>query len=229
MISINCRKFVLLVLLSPVFNCFSQIDKTLPKEREPDFMNDKFRERTSMFYISGNTTLESINYYFGATNGIYSAYEHKLHKYHVIGVGMGYFFHYRNAEYFSYNSRYDKLLRLDLSYKYYHNLKLRMSKGLTGNNFSANYLYVSPNFSFMRSTSELSGYSWDFTHGYWVITSKREIIWEPRLKIGYGFQRVIRNKLNIDINAGIQISNNSDQWHPEQLLFGQITIGFIIK
>ena len=104
-----------------------------------------------------------------------------------------------------------------------------MSKGLTGNNFSANYFYVSPNFLLRLNTRVSTNYSWDFTNGYWVVSSKKERIYETGLKLGYGFQRVIQNKMNFDINAGIQINGNSEWSHPEQLFFLQIRIGFIIK
>ncbi len=36
------RNLVLLVLLSPVFNCFSQTDTIETQEKEPDFVNDIF-------------------------------------------------------------------------------------------------------------------------------------------------------------------------------------------
>jgi hypothetical protein len=224
------RGILLLALLVSFFRCFGQSDSTLIKEKKLDFVNDKFKERTSMFYLAGRAAIENMDYQFLATNGLYTAYEHKLHTVHAIGAGMGYFLGYQNADLY-YNHGYVKLVRVDLSYKYYHNLKLRMSKGLTGNNFSANYIYVSPNCIFMNGTSRISGYTWDFTNGYWVIKTKKEVICEPRLKLGYGFQRTIRNKLNFDLNAGFQLGNNlyQYQYHPGQLLFGQVTVGFIIK
>jgi hypothetical protein len=222
----NYRNIVLIVLLVPVISCFGQTDSTLIKEKEQDFVNVKFKERASMFYIGGNTTIEGLNNYFGATNGIYTAYEHKFHKYHVIGAGMGYYFHY--FKYYFYDG-YDPLLCFDLSYKYFHNLNSRMRRGLTGNNFSANYFYVSPNFSFLNHTSSFSTYAWDFTNGYWVATSTKEILCRPALKLGYGFQRVIQDKMNIDINAGIQINKYTEWLYPQQLFFLQLKLGFIIK
>jgi hypothetical protein len=226
MIAINCRNVVLLFLLSPVFNCFSQTDTTLAKE--PDFVNEKFKERTSMFYIAGNATVETMNYSFAATNGIYTAFEHKFKMYHAIGAGAGYYIQYRDMNHYI-DDGLDQLLRFNLSYKFFYNLNIRMSKGLTGNNFSANYLYISPNFTLIRNPYEYAGAAWDFTNGYWVITSKRETVCIPRLKVGFGFQRVIRNKINFDLNAGLQFGNETNQYEPEKLLFGEVKVGFIIK
>ena len=50
----NFRILILLALFYPVLNCFGQTDSTEIKKREPDFVNDKFQERGSMFYIGGN-------------------------------------------------------------------------------------------------------------------------------------------------------------------------------
>jgi hypothetical protein len=229
MIAFTFRNLVLLVLLNPVFNCFSQTDTTLTNEKEPEFVNDKFKERTSMFYFGGNTTLETRNYEFGASSGIYTGYEHKMNKNHVIGAGIGYFFYYQDVSYVDLNS-FQYLLRLDLTYKFYHNLNSRMRKGLTGNNFSANYFYVSPNLSFTPDYRENTSYAWDFTNGYWVVTSRKERFCEPALKLGYGFQRVIRNKLNFDMNAGLQFNLEYHYgFYPKELFFLQIRLGFIIK
>jgi hypothetical protein len=228
MMAFRFRNILLLALLGPSIAGFGQTDTTLSKEKEPDFVNDKFKERISMFYIAGKTTLETMNYGFAPTIGIYTGYEHKFHSFHAIGAGIGYFGHYQDFGFTPYNS-FDDLLRIDLSYKYYHNLNLRMSKGLTGNNFSANYFYVSPGLNIRSLYSRISSSSWDFTHGYWVTTSKREIIYDPRLKIGYGFQRIISNKMNFDLNTGIQISSYMRPYHPEELFYFQVTLGFIIK
>jgi hypothetical protein len=221
------RILILFLLFYPVLNCFGQNDTTEIIKKEPDFLNDKFKERISMLYIGGNTIIESMYSEFEPSSGIYAAYEHKLNKYHVVGAGMGYYLHYQDLRYYSYNS-FNPLLRFDVTYKFYHNLNSRMSKGLTGNNFSANYFYVSPNFLFKLNTRVSTNYSWDFTNGYWVGTTTKERIYEPGLKLGYGFQRVIGNKMNFDMNAGFQISSKSYQW--DQLpFFVQIKLGFIIK
>ncbi len=226
----NCfRTIILFALLGPALTGFGQTDTTVSKEGEPDFVNEKFKERTSMFYIAGNTTLESIYYSFAPTIGINTAYEHKLNSCHAIGAGIGYFLHYQHFSFPPFNS-FDNFLRIDLSYKYYHNLNSRMSRGLTGNNFSANYFYVAPTLSFLRRPNEYSNSAWDFTHGYWVITSKKsEIIYRPSLRIGYGFQRVIRDKMNFDMNGGIQINNSMYRYEIENHFYFQIKLGFIIK
>jgi hypothetical protein len=152
------------------------------------------------------------------------AYEHKLSKMNGIGAGMGVFFkfdEYRKLE--------DKVLQFDIRYKYFYNLHHRMSLGKTGNNFSADYILISPGITLTKTPYEISGYLWDFTQGYWVAHYKREVVMDPRLKIGYGIQRELRKRIVLDINAGIQAGKFSYTPHFYDLLFGQVTLGFIIK
>jgi hypothetical protein len=224
MIALNCRHIVLLVLLSPVFNCFSQTDTTLTMAKEPDFVNDKFKERTSMFYIAGKGSIAMGEDQF-ANTGIYSMFEYKVVKMHAVGAGIGYFIQYympRSSESPPYNGL-NQGIELSFTYKFLYNLENRMSRGLTGNNFSANYFFISPEFIYLIKPYSVSNVAWDFTRGAWAVNSAHENKFLPMLKMGYGMQRTMK-RLTFDINAGIQMGN-----HHEGFFYAQITAGYISK
>ena len=47
--------------------------------KEPDFVNEKFRDRTTMFYIAGKAEVKN-SYEITGNSGIYVACEHKIAK-----------------------------------------------------------------------------------------------------------------------------------------------------
>jgi hypothetical protein len=233
MIAYTFRILVLLVLLSPVFNCFSQIDTTLAKAKEPDFVNEKFRERTTMFYIAGKAEVKN-SYEITGNSGIYVACEHKIQRLHVIGAGLGYFLQYQHLDrdtYYDlkYSDGLSQGIQLSFSYKYLTSLDRRMSNGLTGNNFSSNYIMISPSIAYLFGSYYTSDVSWDFTKNKWAVKSERRVSFMPTLKLGYGIQRMIRTNMLIDINAGVQIGKYRDLDDPTQLLYIQIKAGYIFK
>jgi hypothetical protein len=222
------RNIWLLSLFCPFIQVFGQEDSIKSKEKEPDFVNDKFRERTSMFYIAVKSGIENGQKGLTAYSGAYTGYEFKISKLNVIGAGLGLYYQYHNADFKNYEA-YNLLTQINITYKYFYNLDRRMSKGLTGNNFSANYFLLSPNLSYTRSPYYITSYTWDFTKGSWLTKYERNVQLIPKLKIGYGFQRTLRNKWNFDINAGIQLQNYNSGNSLDDLLFGQFIIGYIIK
>jgi len=211
-----------------MINCFSQTDTTRTKEKEPDFVNDKFKERTSMLYVAWKTGIENGQKGLTAYSGFYSAYEFKLSKLHLIGAGLGLYYQFHNIDFKNYQAN-NLLTQINITYKFFYNLDRRMSKGLTGNNFSANYFLVSPNLSYMRSPYSLTSYAWDFTKGSWEANYERNVTIIPKLKIGFGIQRTLRNKIIFDLCAGIHLQNFNSGNSLDDLLFGQFMIGYIIK
>jgi hypothetical protein len=230
----NFRNVLLLALIVPAFNCFCQTDTTGIQEKETEFVNEKFRDRTTMFYIAGKAEVKN-SYYITGNSGIYVACEHKVLSLHVIGAGLGYFLQSQHPDRDTYyyepkhSDWYSQGIQLSLSYKYLTSLDRRMSKGLTGNNFSSNYIMISPAIAYLYGTYTTSDVSWDFTKSKWAIKSERKASFVPTLKIGYGIQRMIRTNMLIDINAGIQIGEHSDLNDPTRLLYIQIKAGYIFK
>jgi hypothetical protein len=230
MIALNFRNVVLLLLLSPVFNCFSQTDTTLAKAKEPDFVNEKFKERTSMFYVAGKGSVVK-GFDIFANAGIYSMYDFKVAKMHAVGAGLGYFIQYympgteESPEYNGLNQG----IELSFTYKFLYNLENRMSKGLTGNNFSANYFFFSPEFIYLIKPYSVSDVAWDFTKGAWAINSEHENRFIPLFKMGYGIQRTFKC-LTFDINAGVQLGQYSNKSsYQNSFFYAQITAGYIFK
>jgi hypothetical protein len=227
------RNILLLALNLPAFNGFSQTDTTGIQGKETEFVNEKFRERTTMFYIAGKA--EVINSYeITGNSGIYIACEHKIQRLHVIGAGLGYFLQYQHLDrdkYYDlkYSDGLSQGIQLSISYKYLTSLDRRMSKGLTGNNFSSNYFMISPAVAYLNGSYSTSDVSWDFTKNKWAVKSERKVSFMPTLKLGYGIQRMIRTNMLIDINAGIQIGKYRDLDDPMQLLYFQIKAGYIFK
>ena len=229
--AVKIRNLVLLVLLYPSI-CYGQIDSTV-MQKETDFVNEKFRDRTTMFYIAGKAEVKN-SYEITGNTGIYVACEHKMLRLHVIGAGLGYFLQYQHLDreiYYDlkYSDGLSQGIQLSLSYKYLTSLDRRMSKGLTGNNFSSNYIMISPAIAYLYGSYYTSAVSWDFTKNKWAIKSERRVSFMPTLKLGYGIQRMIRTNMLIDINAGIQISKYRDLDDPTQLLYIQIKAGYIFK
>jgi len=226
--SIILRNIVLLVLSGPLIPCFSQTDTTLAKES--DFVNEKFQERTSMFYIAGKGSVAKGQDIF-ANTGIYSMFDYKVAKIHAVGAGIGYFIQYympSSSESPEYNGL-NQGLELNFTYKFLYNLENRMSKGLTGNNFSANYFFLSPEFIYLIKPYSVSNVAWDFTKGAWTVNSARENAFIPLLKMGYGIQRTLK-RLTFDINAGIQMGKNYEDLHNQTgFFYAQITAGYIFK
>jgi hypothetical protein len=227
------RNIIFVTLLSLVFNCFSQTDTTGIQEKEIEFVNEKFRDRTTMFYIAGKAEVKN-SYEITGNTGIYVACEHKILRLHVIGAGLGYFLQYQHLDREIYNDpKYSDGLsqgiQLSFSYKYLTSLDRRMSKGLTGNNFSSNYFIISPAIAYLYGSYSTSDVSWDFTKNKWAVKSERKASFMPTLKLGYGIQRMIRTNMLIDINAGIQIGEQSDLDDPTRLLYFQIKAGYIFK
>jgi hypothetical protein len=66
------RDILLILLFCPLNQVSAQQDSTDVKGKEPDFVNYRFRERTSMFYIAGKTGLENIQGNFSSAWGIYT-------------------------------------------------------------------------------------------------------------------------------------------------------------
>jgi len=215
------RFVIFLALLNPVLNCFSQTDST--RAGECDFVNEIFMERTSMFYIAGKGSgVKGMDMF--ANTGIYSMFDYKVAKMHAVGAGIGYFIQYympSSSESPEYNGL-NQGLELSFTYKFLYNLANRMSKGLTGNNFSANYFFLSPEFIYFIKPYAVSSAAWDFTKGAWAINSERKNVFIPVLKLGYGIQRTVK-RLTFDVNGGIQMGKNYDG------LYIQITAGYIFK
>jgi hypothetical protein len=231
--TLKLRNLVLLALFCPVINCFSQTGTTLAQENESNFVNEKFRDRTTMFYVAGKAEVKN-SYEIAGNSGIYVACEHKMLRLHVIGAGLGYFLQYQHLDrdtYYDlkYSDGLSQGIQLSISYKYLTSLDRRMSKGLTGNNFSSNYFMISPAIAYLNGSYSTSAVSWDFTKSKWAIKSERKVSFMPTLKLGYGIQRMIRTNMLIDINAGIQIGEQRDLDDPTHLIYVQIKAGYIFK
>jgi hypothetical protein len=214
---------ILLVLLIPVSNCFSQTDTTGIGGAKPDFVNDIFMERTSMFYVAGKGSV-LIDQDIFANTGIYAMFDYKVAKIHAVGTGIGYFIQYympRSSESPEYNGL-NQGIELNFTYKFLYNLKNRMSRGLTGDNFSANYFFISPEFIYLIKPYSVQSVAWDFTKGAWAINYKHENMFIPWIKMGYGIQRTVK-RLTFDLNGGILMGKS------EGFFYAQITAGYIFK
>jgi hypothetical protein len=224
------RNILLLALSFPVINGFSQIDTTLAKEGEPDFVNGKFQERTSMFYVAGKGSVVK-GFDIFANTGIYSMYDFKVAKMHAVGAGIGYFIQYYmpgTDESPPYNGL-NQGIELSFTYKFLYNLENRMSRGLTGNNFSANYFFFSPEFIYLIKPYSVSDVAWDFSKGAWAVNSEHENRFIPLLKMGYGIQRTLK-RLTFDLNAGVQLGQYSNKsTYQNGFFYAQITAGYIFK
>jgi hypothetical protein len=224
---VNGRGLLIILLFIGYLPARGQTDTSkVAKQGSLDFMslNEKFKERKSMFYFVGCAGISNPNGENIVDNGFVFGYEYKPWKKHLFGVGAGFFL----QENRKFNVGSDKLLRINLSYKWLYNLDNRMTNGKTGNNLSANYIALTPLFTFGYSAYENSGYAWDFTRGEWAILYTRKSISSGNLKIGYGIQRLIRDRMLIDIQAGIMVTKIPFP-SAYDYLYGQISAGFIIK
>lgn len=223
------RTTLLLFLFCPLIRVSGQSDSI--KSEEPDFINDKFKEKTFMLYVAGKGSLV-INWDMFANTGIYSMFEYKVAKMHAVGAGIGYFIQYYMPSSSDESPEYNGLnqgLELNFTYKFLYNLENRMSKGLTGNNFSANYFFLSPEFIYLIKPYSVSDVAWDFTKGAWAVNSEHANKFIPVLKMGYGIQRTYK-RLTFDINAGVQLGKYySDLVYQKGFLYAQITAGYIFK
>jgi hypothetical protein len=217
------RIIILLLLFYPVLNCYSQTDTALVKESEPTFVNDIFMERNSMFYVAGKgSVLMDLDMF--TNTGIYAMFDYKVAKIHAVGTGIGYFIQYympRSSESPEYNGL-NQGIELNFTYKFLYNLKNRMSRGLTGDNFSANCFSVTPEFIYLIKPYSVQNVTWDFTKGAWAINYKHENMFISWIKMGYGIQRTVK-RLTFDLNAGILMGKN------EGFFYAQITAGYIFK
>jgi hypothetical protein len=223
MSAFNFRNLFFLALFCSSVNCFSQTDTIETQEKEPDFVNDIFMERTSMFYVAGKGSI-LIDQDMFANTGIYAMFDYKVAKIHAVGTGIGYFIQYympRSSESPEYNGL-NQGIELNFTYKFLYNLKNRMSRGLTGDNFSANYFFLSPEFIYLIKPYSVQNVTWDFTKGAWAINYKHENMFIPWIKMGYGIQRTVK-RLTFDLNAGILMGKY------EGFFYAQITAGYIFK
>ncbi len=94
-------------------------------------------------------------------------FDYKVAKMHAVGTGIGYFIQYympRSSESPEYNGL-NQGIELNFTYKFLYNLENRMSKGLTGNNFSANYFFISPEFIYLIKPYSVSECGMGFYSG----------------------------------------------------------------
>ena len=182
---------ITLLFYTVIGNCQTPVDTAEFK------YETKFSDRNKLcllnangiFIITGNKILSD----FGL-NGIT---EYKLWKYHSLFAGIGLVQVYKQPIFAHYHEKTRNInLNISGGYRYYYNLKDRMIKGLTGNNFNANYLQISPYLLLGYEPYELKSYDWDFNRGMWELKYKSSIKAQAGLNLGYGIQRSYWNKLN---------------------------------
>ena len=123
----------------------------------------------------------------------------------------------------------DVNFEIELGYRYYHNLRKRMSKGQTGNNFSANYFLISPYLGLSYLPDTKRNCQWDFEEGIWAVNYYSAVRANPGLRLGYGLQRNFKGKWNFDINGGIQFRPGIHSNSIAEKLYLQFSIGYILK
>lgn len=193
------------------------------KEKSAFQVDEKFRDRTLSWTINAKGVMRyDIPFYFNY--GIGTRVEYKLSNNHSLEAGFGLFL---NSDTYYYSS--NASIEFDLGYRYYHNLRRRMSKGLTGNNFSANYILISPYFGLRNKPYSMQNYHWDFDQGTWAVNYSSGIGINPGIRLGYGLQRSFWGKMNFDINGGIQFWGPEYYASPADRLYLQFSIGYIIK
>ncbi len=224
---VNGRSIQIILLLVLCFQVKGQADTTYLMKKdslEYGFLNEKFKERKYMLYLAGRGSISNPNGVMVLDNGLYVGYERKMGKSQVFGGGAGFFLQDDGGNL----SSPDKLLMLNLNHKWLYNLDYRMERGKTGNNMSANYFTLSPTVTIGHSVSYLSGYAWDFSRGEWAVKYKNKSAASLSLKIGYGLQRTIRDRIQFDIQAGFLIKR-SPYATLGNFFYCQTTAGFIIK
>ncbi len=229
---INMRKtirirIIILLCLWPAVQSFGQTD-TLKQTETAYKINGKYRDRNMAMYINGKGSIMNTDYELKARYGIGTAIEFKLHNNHSLGAGLSLLINDDWPLFFGFNKR-NVNLEFDIGYRYYYNLRKRMSKGLTGNNFSANYLLVSPCFWLQYKPYILEDYYWDFDNGIWVMKYTSAIEINPGLRLGYGLQRTFWRNMNFDMNSGIQFRRWESLSSPADLIYIQFSLGYIFK
>ena len=199
----------------------------IPSNNNVFSIDGKYRDRKYAIYLDGkgrimNADRGMIIYGFGP--GI----EYKLFNNHSICADLNFMI----ADDLSHLKGYyvtRARIEFETGYRYYHNLRKRMSKGLTGNNFSANYLILSPYFWLQYQPYFMERYYWDFENGTWALVYTSSIKMNPGIRLGYGLQRNFWKNVNFDINGGIQFQRVTYSPKLTELFFCQFSIGIIIK
>jgi hypothetical protein len=222
-------RIIILLCLWPAVQSFGQIDTLNQSKDETGYrIKGKYRDRTMAMYINGKGSIMDVGHGMAFRYGIGTATEFKLYNNHSLGAGLGLFYTMDRPLFSDYDKR-NVNLEFEIGYRYYHNLRNRMSKGLTGNNFSANYFLFSPYFSLQYRPYRMKGYSWDFNKGIWVIQYTSAIEFNPGLRLGYGLQRTFWRNMNFDINGGIQFRRWTFLRSPADLIYIQFSLGYIFK
>lgn len=191
-----------------------------------NFIENNYRTRKSIFAVSLYTnsfevTLWDNSIIDGKTGyGIHASFEYKLAGQHSLGLGNQLFIDNKRTEH----------LKVYFAYKYYHNLKKRMQLGKTGDNFSANYIFIEPVFMLNRSPYQLDSYTWDFSKGEWKMNYKKSVSTFTSIWVGYGLHRNFTSNFYFDANAGVDFQDieriTSSNFH--LFFFTQLSIGYII-
>lgn len=219
---------IILLCVWPVIQSFGQTD-TLKHTKETGYrVNVKYRDRSMALSINSKGRIMNTDYEMNIRYGIGTTIEFKLFNNHSLGAGLSLLITDDWPMFDGFNKR-DANLEFDIGYRYYYNLRNRMSKGLTGNNFSANYLIVSPCFWLQYIPYSMKDYYWDFNKGIWIIKSTCAIEFNPGLRLGYGLQRTFWRNMNFDINGGIQFRKWTSLRSPADLIYIQFSLGYIIK
>ena len=204
---------------------------TLSHDTRKDYqINARYRDRTialSVYAIGGSMR----NYDHSFQYGIGTAIEFKIRDSHSLGGGVNM---WRSGDWNDFFGYYYSMncFQVEMGYRYYHNLSKRMSKGRTGNNFSADYFLFSPGVYLQMKRRNLEDYYWDFSQGIWVLEYSKPLVIRPDIKVGYGIQRTFWRNLKFDVNGGIQFRKGIDSFKPLELLYDmyyiQFSLGYII-
>ncbi|HJZ40924.1 MAG TPA: hypothetical protein VJ203_11195 [Bacteroidales bacterium] len=220
---------LLLVFMWPALACFCQPDSLLHAEEESGFrVADKFSDRSKAWYVNASGSYSKPDYLQELSYRLGVSFEYKLGNSHSLGAGLNVLMFDKEPLFSPYPHRTFGV-KVNLEYRYYHNLKGRMSRGLTGNNFNADYFLFSPALSFGYEPYTLQGYQWDFNTGTWIVSYKSSFKAIPDLRLGYGIQRSIGKSFNYDINGGFQIQRMSNLKSPLSLIYFQLGIRYIFK
>jgi hypothetical protein len=219
-------KFILALLLSgSATGLFSQDTIRDVQNTGFDFMNGKYKNRKSALRASLYVNTEEVEFWETgilsgfSSFGILTNYEFKFAKLHSINSGI--------KAYIT-NGKYE-YLRVFTSYRFYHNLKKRMTFGKTGENFAANYFFVEPSWGIARSPYRLRSYIWDYNQGKWALTFKKEVKQIYTIWMGYGIQRIVLNNFNIDANFGIYFQGDNYSFEYDRpYILAQVSLGYII-
>jgi len=221
---------LILFYVSPFFQSFGQDTLNSHTSRKEYAINVRYRDRNMALYIDaiGGSIR---NYHNSFQYGIGTAVEFKIRDYHSLGGGLNYWrsddWHNLFGYYYSMNC-----LQVETEYRYYHNLRNRMSKGRSGNNFSANYFLFSPGVYLQIKRRNLEDYYWDYSQGIWVLEYTKPLVIRPDIRIGYGIQRTFWRNMKFNINGGIQFRKGIDSFKPLELLYDmyyiRFSLGYII-